>query len=69
MSERRIARLALRMVDVRRHQKGAVEEDLLALTLRHLVELPILLRVPGVPLKAGARSQVIGKAGHIACIL
>jgi hypothetical protein len=52
------------MFDVRRDKKRAVEEDLLALSLRHLVELPILLGVAGVPLKTGALSQVIGEAGH-----
>jgi hypothetical protein len=52
------------MFDVRRDKKRAVEEDLLALSLRHLVEFPILLGGAGVPLKTGALSQVIGEAGH-----
>lgn len=52
------------MFDVRGDQERAVEENLFALSLRHLVELPILLGVAGVPLKTGALSQVVREAGH-----
>jgi hypothetical protein len=54
--------------EVGRHKERAVEENLFAFTLRHLVEFPILLGVAGVPLETGALSKVIGKAGHVACI-
>jgi len=48
-----------------RHQEWAVEEHLLALSLGDLVQVPVLAGVAGVPLKPGALSQVIGKAGHV----
>jgi hypothetical protein len=56
------------MFDVWRHQERAVEEDLFTLSLRHLVQFPILLGVAGVPLKTGALSQVVGEAAHRTCI-
>jgi hypothetical protein len=58
--------LALRAFDVWRNEEWAVEEQLLALSLGDLVQVPILVSVAGVPLKTSALSQVIGKAGHIA---
>jgi len=51
--------------DVWRHQEWAVEENLLALSLGDLVQLPVLVGVTSVPLKTGALSQIFGKAGHI----
>src|SRR5204863_133546 len=60
--------LALRVFDVWRHQEWAVEEHLLALSLGDLVQVPVLVGIAGVPLKTGALSQVIGKAGHTLCI-
>jgi len=53
------------MFEIGRHHKRAVEENLLALTLRHVVEFPVLIRVAGIPLKTGALSKVIGEAGHL----
>src|SRR5947208_16294174 len=53
------------MFDVWRHQEWAVEEHLLALSLGDLVQVPVLVGVAGVPLKTGALSQVVGKAGHL----
>jgi len=51
--------------NVWRHEEWAVEEQLLALSLGHLVQVPILASVADVPLKTGALSEVIGKAGHV----
>jgi len=68
LSQGGVTWLALRVFDVWRHQEGAVEEHLLALSLGDLVQVPILVSVAEVPLKAGALNQVIGKAGHVLCI-
>jgi hypothetical protein len=54
--------------DVWRHEEWAVEEYLLTLSLGDLVQVPILVSVADVPLKTGALSQVIAKAGHVLCI-
>ena len=51
--------------DVWRHEEWAVEEHRLAVSLGDLVRVPIFVGVAGVPLKTGALSQVIGKAGHV----
>src|SRR6058998_1577289 len=64
LSQGRVPWLALRVFDVWRHQEWAVEEHLLALSLGNLVQVPVLVGVASVPLKTGALSQVIGKAGH-----
>src|SRR6266511_682239 len=68
LSQGSVPWLALRVFDVWRHQEWAVEEHLLALSLGDLVQVPVLVGVAGVPLKTGALSQVIGKAGHVLCI-
>jgi hypothetical protein len=49
---------------IRRYEYRPLEEDLLALARRDLEAFPILVDVAGIPIKAGACSEFLGKLVH-----